>query len=207
MPDYGRQFDAAIIPYRLTQQVMHANPLKLREYLAMGKPMVSVRTPETEKFADVIEVADSREEFLAKLDKVVGQPDGPEAVKRRMDRVASLSWEARVAEVLEAGGGVPGKEGGSPVKPCRVVPSNLRSVPERGLSMDVVNIVAQTVFWACLALTLYAYLVYPVCIWLLARWFPSVAHQGAARRRGTARGHAYRRRPQRAGRHREEDSQ
>ena len=100
LPDYGHQFDAAIIPYRLTYQVLHANPLKLREYLAMGKPVVSVATPATEKFADVIEIAHSREEFLARLDKVIQQPDSQEAAKRRMDRVASLSWEARVAEVL-----------------------------------------------------------------------------------------------------------
>jgi cellulose synthase/poly-beta-1,6-N-acetylglucosamine synthase-like glycosyltransferase len=38
-----------------------------------------------------------------------------------------------------------------------------------------VNLLAQTVFWSCLALTLYAYLVYPACIWLLARWFSTVA--------------------------------
>ena len=36
----------------------HANPLKLREYLAMGKPIVSVRTPEIEKYGDVVEIAD-----------------------------------------------------------------------------------------------------------------------------------------------------
>jgi glycosyltransferase involved in cell wall biosynthesis len=100
LPDYGHQFNAAIIPYTLTYQVLHANPLKLREYLAMGKPVVSVATPAIEKFADVVEIAHNREEFLAKLDKVIRQPDSPEAVQRRLDRVASLSWDARVAEVL-----------------------------------------------------------------------------------------------------------
>ena len=41
--------------------------------------------------------------------------------------------------------------------------------------MNVVNLVVETVFWSCLALTLYAYLVYPACIWLLARWFSTAA--------------------------------
>jgi len=36
----------------------------------------------------------------------------------------------------------------------------------------------QIVFWSCLALTFYTYLLYPVCIWLLARWFPRVAAAG-----------------------------
>jgi glycosyltransferase involved in cell wall biosynthesis len=100
LPEYGRHLDATIIPYRLNQQVLHANPLKLREYLAMGKPVVSVRTPETEKFRDVVELADGPEDFLAKLEKVVQEPMTKEAASRRMDRVAGCSWDARVAEVL-----------------------------------------------------------------------------------------------------------
>lgn len=101
LPAYGRLFDASIIPYHLTQQVLHANPLKLREYLAMGKPVVSVSTPETDKFADVVELAHSREEFLARLDKVLSRPSSAEEVRKRMQRVASQSWDGRLREVLE----------------------------------------------------------------------------------------------------------
>ena len=89
LPHYGGQFDAAIIPYRLTKQVYHANPIKLREYLAMGKPVVSVSTPEIDKYADVVTIARSREEFLSRLDEVLGQPDTPAASARRVARVAS----------------------------------------------------------------------------------------------------------------------
>lgn len=100
LPAYGKLFDAAIIPYRPSQFALYANPLKLREYLAMGKPIVAVSTPEIDKFADVVEVARSREEFLAKLDEVLARPSTPEEVRRRMDRVSSTSWEARRREIL-----------------------------------------------------------------------------------------------------------
>jgi glycosyltransferase involved in cell wall biosynthesis len=104
LPSYGKSFDVAIIPYRLTQQVLHANPIKLREYLAMGKPVVSVSTPEIDKFADVVEIAHSREEFLQKLDMVLAQPSTPSEVQHRKDRVSALSWNARVQEVLDVVG-------------------------------------------------------------------------------------------------------
>jgi glycosyltransferase involved in cell wall biosynthesis len=104
LPNYGRQFAAAIIPYKVSQQALYGNPMKLREYLAMGKPVVSIGSPEAEKFADVVEIAHSREDFLVKLDKVVAQPETPESVRRRLDRVAALSWEARIAEVIETVG-------------------------------------------------------------------------------------------------------
>ena len=102
LPAYGRAFDVAIIPYHLTQQVLHANPLKLREYLAMGKPIVAVRTPEIAQFADVVRIADTREEFLAHLDSVLTNPDSPAEIERRLDRVAESSWETRIRSVLRA---------------------------------------------------------------------------------------------------------
>ena len=100
LPDYGRLFDACIIPYKLNKQVMHANPLKLREYLAMGKPIVAVRTPEIEKYADVVAIADTPEEFLARLDETLSHQEPPDAPGRRMARVASSSWKARVDWLL-----------------------------------------------------------------------------------------------------------
>jgi Glycosyl transferases group 1 len=101
LPAYGKAFDAAIIPYHLTQQVIHANPIKLREYLAMGKATVSVSTPEIDKYADVVDIAHSREEFLAKLDAVLSRPATSAEITRRIDRVAGESWDARVNTVLE----------------------------------------------------------------------------------------------------------
>ena len=100
LPAYGKQFDAAIIPYRQTKFNYHANPLKLREYLAMGKPIVSVSTPETEKYADVVEIAQNHEQFLAKLDGVLSRPASLIDIQRRMNRVAGETWDARLNEVL-----------------------------------------------------------------------------------------------------------
>jgi glycosyltransferase involved in cell wall biosynthesis len=101
LPDYGRQFDAAIIPYRLTRQALHANPIKLREYLAMGKPVVSVATPEISKYNDVVRVARSAEDFLTHLDAAVAERTSPEEVQRRLDRVAPESWDSRLGRVLD----------------------------------------------------------------------------------------------------------
>jgi glycosyltransferase involved in cell wall biosynthesis len=101
LPAYGKQFDVAIIPFKLTEVILHANPLKLREYLAMGLPIVSVSTPEIDKYSDVVEIARSREEYLAKLDAVLSGPPSPAMVRRRLERVAAESWDSRLREVLD----------------------------------------------------------------------------------------------------------
>jgi glycosyltransferase involved in cell wall biosynthesis len=99
LPGWAKTFDAAIIPYRLNRQVANANPLKLREYLAAGKPVVSVRNPEIEKFAPWVRIVDGREPFLAALDAAVAD-NAPGAIAARMAAVADQTWDARVAAVL-----------------------------------------------------------------------------------------------------------
>jgi glycosyltransferase involved in cell wall biosynthesis len=100
LPAYGRGFDAAIIPYRLTRQVMHANPIKLREYLAMGKPVVSVRTPEIDKFGGLVDIVDTKEEFRDRLDAVLARPARQQDIDRRQQAAAVWNWDRRVEEAL-----------------------------------------------------------------------------------------------------------
>jgi glycosyltransferase involved in cell wall biosynthesis len=100
LPAYGRAFSAAIIPYHLTPQVMHANPIKLREYLAMGKPIVSVSTPEIDKFAEVVAIARDRDQFLAALDRAVTQGLSAEQVQRQTELAATMTWDANLRRVI-----------------------------------------------------------------------------------------------------------
>ncbi len=105
LPAYGKAFDVAIIPYHLTQQVLHSNPIKLREYLAMGKPIVSVSAPEIDKFADHVAIARSHDEYLAKVDEAVANGLSAERVKRQTEHAATMTWDAnlrRVMAVVEA---------------------------------------------------------------------------------------------------------
>lgn len=99
LPHWAKAFDVAIIPYRQTRQVANANPLKLREYLATGKPVVSTRNPEIEKFSRWVRVVDDREAFLSALDDVLaGEP--ADAAAQRMAAVVDQSWDSRVDEIL-----------------------------------------------------------------------------------------------------------
>jgi glycosyltransferase involved in cell wall biosynthesis len=100
LPDYGCQFDVAIIPYRLTKQVINANPIKLREYLAMGKPIVSVSTPEIDKYSDVVRIARSKEDFLAYLDALVASPPSSAEIAAFAQRVEPESWDTRLRAVM-----------------------------------------------------------------------------------------------------------
>jgi glycosyltransferase involved in cell wall biosynthesis len=100
LPEWAKAFDVAVMPYRRNRQVINANPLKLREYLATGKPVVSVPTAEVERFAPHVRLAATPESFLEQVELAL-RPEPPEARVARMESVRSMSWDARVAEVLE----------------------------------------------------------------------------------------------------------
>jgi glycosyltransferase involved in cell wall biosynthesis len=100
LPAWAKAFDVAIIPYRHNRQVENANPLKLREYLATGKPIVSVSNPEIDKFARWVRIAEGREAFLAELENALRE-DSADAATERVAAVADQTWDRRVIDVLK----------------------------------------------------------------------------------------------------------
>ena len=100
LPGWAKAFDVAIIPYRLNQQVANANPLKLREYLATGKPVVSVPTAEVTRFGDLIHVAVEPADYLAAVEAALADKD-PAKRQARMASVSAMSWDHRVEQVVQ----------------------------------------------------------------------------------------------------------
>jgi glycosyltransferase involved in cell wall biosynthesis len=87
LPRYLAGIDVCINPYVLDDIASGCSPLKLYEYIAAGKPVVSVRMPEAEKFEGLVEIADSYEQFATKIRMLVSKD---EKWKRNL---ADRSWK------------------------------------------------------------------------------------------------------------------
>ncbi len=98
LPDYARRFDVAIIPYVLNQQVFNSNPLKLREYLATGKPIVSVSCPEIDKYGHVVNIAKDYPHFAQLVEDALTDKS-PENSALRIASISDETWEARYDKV------------------------------------------------------------------------------------------------------------
>ncbi len=103
LPGWAKSFDVAIIPYRDVQQTRHANPLKLREYLATGRPIVSTPNPEVERFREWVRIANSGPEFLVQIEAAL-EAESSAAADARMAVVRPMTWSARVREILDVVG-------------------------------------------------------------------------------------------------------
>jgi glycosyltransferase involved in cell wall biosynthesis len=110
LPSYCKGFDAAVIPFPLTEVTRNANPLKAREYLAAGLPVVSTAIPEVATLPDCA-VGRTPEGFVAELKRVLENP-GPDPERSR--RMATESWAARLDDVRRAFAALPPKTGGKP---------------------------------------------------------------------------------------------
>lgn len=101
IPDYGKCFDVAIIPWRNSRWTQAASPIKLKEYLSLGKPLVS--TPafaELQQYLDVVYVADTPKEFAQCITKALDE-DSPERIAARRKKVEKASWDGKAELVLQ----------------------------------------------------------------------------------------------------------
>ncbi|MGE0547930.1 MAG: glycosyltransferase [Kofleriaceae bacterium] len=98
LPAYCKGFDVGIIPYRIDDRMTFVNPLKLREYLSAGLPVVSTPVPEVVRFAETCRVAASPEQFIAAIEQALGETT-PQARAARSAAMATETWSSRVHQV------------------------------------------------------------------------------------------------------------
>ena len=82
----------------MNELTLNANPLKVREYLAAGLPVVSSDIPEVRKVG-LCKLATSTEDFVRKVDECLAEGKGPS--RERAERILHESWEAKVEEIRD----------------------------------------------------------------------------------------------------------
>jgi glycosyltransferase involved in cell wall biosynthesis len=95
LPGYSKGFDVALNPFPISEVTLNANPLKVREYLAAGLPVVSTRIPEVEVLGQC-RIADDADGFIREIEAALSEP-GPRA--ERSESMRGESWEGRVEDL------------------------------------------------------------------------------------------------------------
>lgn len=124
LPNYIHHWQVSLLPFKDNAQIRACNPLKLREYLAVGKPIVSTDFPALKPYRDWITVA-GKNDFCAAIESAAAEvPIAKELLQttsqvdffssindwddidkirrvrqRRSSTVGSHTWQARALKI------------------------------------------------------------------------------------------------------------
>lgn len=101
IPRYGSGFDVALMPWLRTEWIAYSNPIKLKEYLALGLPVVTTDFSEAHRYRALLRIASNADDFVAHVRRALDDPPSDTDRDRRRAAVADASWERRAAELLE----------------------------------------------------------------------------------------------------------
>jgi len=101
LPRYARLFDVGLMPWLDNDWIASCNPIKLKEYLAMGFPVVSTRFPELEPYEHLVYAASDHASFLAQLHRAMEESDDARSAERRRDAVRGDSWDALATKAAQ----------------------------------------------------------------------------------------------------------
>lgn len=95
VPGYVAGFDVCLNPFQRGRLADSVSPLKVYEYLAMGRPVVStpMRALQMEEIADQISFAADAAEFCARIGDALGGDDDRQRQARRA-AVSRFSWDS-----------------------------------------------------------------------------------------------------------------
>ncbi len=100
IPEFGAGFDVAIMPWLRNEWIEYCNPIKLKEYLAIGSPIVTTDIPQAEDYPGLLSVAKTPEEFVEAIRSSVSESNGKLKLMRR-EAVRGDTWESKANKVLE----------------------------------------------------------------------------------------------------------
>lgn len=97
--DYMASSDCLIMPWNDSDWIKACNPIKLKEYLAVGRPVVTTDFDSLDGWRDLVGVAKGPEAFAAAIRHALNTPYDARAAR---DRVACETWEGKADLLAQA---------------------------------------------------------------------------------------------------------
>lgn len=100
LPMYVQGLDVCLIPYKLNAFNLGANPNKIYEYFALGKPVITTPLPSVMRFRPWLYVAENAQEFHEWLARILGTAE-PEQLRQERVEIAREHSPQAVLERID----------------------------------------------------------------------------------------------------------
>lgn len=99
IPSLCAAFDVCILPWRINKWIENCNPLKLFEYMASGKPIVSVPICEVkDRHSDIVAVAETKEQFCRAIENELNS-DTEQRKHLRIETARRHDWDNHILQL------------------------------------------------------------------------------------------------------------
>jgi glycosyltransferase involved in cell wall biosynthesis len=99
LPAYLKGMDVAVLPNRINEYTAAMFPMKFFEYLAAGRPVVSVNLPSLQAYADTVCLSHSSEEFMQGITDALAGRCAP--MEQRISLARQNTYSARMDRMLD----------------------------------------------------------------------------------------------------------
>lgn len=99
LPAYASRFDVATIPFQMNDITRAVSPVKLFEYMALGRPIVSTAIPECRRYQSVL-IAEDPQAYVQQLRKALVFARDPAYTARLTEEAAENTWEQRARSCI-----------------------------------------------------------------------------------------------------------
>jgi hypothetical protein len=107
LPAYIRGFVVCLAPYKRNPRVYASDPLKVYQYLALGRPVISTPVGCLENSTDVVNLAPSADAFISMVATELSRPADPRLDQSRADWAAGAHWHRRWRDLTSLLAGIP----------------------------------------------------------------------------------------------------
>lgn len=99
IPNYLNEFDACIYLFNENPLVEFVNPVKIYEYLAQGKPVISIDNRETQAFGSLIYRGSNLEDHIRNLETALNENMESCLIDSRIEFASSNTWNYRYYDI------------------------------------------------------------------------------------------------------------
>ena len=99
LPKYASTFDISTIPFLINEITESTSPIKLFEYMALGKPIVTTNIAECQKYKSVL-IAVDHQDYIRKIDQALALRTNEEYCAILNREAKENSWEIKAQQII-----------------------------------------------------------------------------------------------------------
>jgi len=101
LPAFCRHFDIGLIPFKVNELTHAVNPIKLREYMSAGLPVISTPMPEVQRYSHLVKIVKNAEGFINAAETYLENKNPKARQQSLAEQMTKETWHQKMALISD----------------------------------------------------------------------------------------------------------